>query len=319
MATTSGTSASPAGAITGIISGIDYRSLIDQIIIAEGAPAVRLRAQEQKENDQLKAFATYRGLLAAVQTAAATLQDGTAFDGISATTTALSGTRPLVSATGTSSAATGSYRLAVTSLAKAQKLGSTTFASTSTSLGLTAGSFTINGATITVDANDSLTSLRDKINNSQHRHQREQGVRLGAADRRDPLPAGTDERVRPARRASRFANVSGGAPQALGFTNGSNVLQPAAVLVAGGDASFAVDGVTMTRASNTVTDAIQGVTLSLTAEDPTAVTMVTIEHSGGLGPHRDAGVRRCLEQAGRLREDSADGTQGGCHSAGAVQ
>ncbi len=279
MATTSGTSATPASAVTGIISGIDYRSLIDQIIQAESAPAIRLRDQEKKYNDQLKAFATYRGLLAAVQTAAATLQDGTAFDGVSATTSAISGTRALLSASGGRTAATGTYRIEVTALAKAQKLGSTTFASMSTPLALTAGSFTLNGATVTVDANDTLLSLRDKINNANTGASPSKVsasvLQVDATHFRLVL---TSEATGQA--GMTFADVSGGIPQALGLTNGSNVIQPAAILVAGQDASFAVDGVPMTRTSNTITDAIQGVTLNLTAEETGAITMVTIEHSG---------------------------------------
>ena len=279
MASTSGSSATPAGAVTGIISGIDYRSLIDQIILAEGAPAQRLRDQEQKANDQLKAYATYRGLLAAVQGAAAALQDGTAFDGVSATTSAISGTRPLVSASGGRTAATGSYRIEVTALAKAQKLGSTAFASASAALALAPGSFTLNGATITVDANDSLLSLRDKINNANTGASPSKVsasvLQVDATHFRLVL---TSETTGAAGMA--FTDISGGVPQALGLTNGSNVIQAGAVLVAGQDASFAVDGVPMTRTSNTVTDAIQGVTLNLTAEEAGAITMVTIEHSG---------------------------------------
>ncbi len=279
MATTSGSSASPASAVTGIISGIDYRSLIDQIIQAESAPATRLRDQETKFNDQLKAFATYRGLLAAVQSAAATLQDGTAFDGVSATTSAISGTRALLSASGGRTAATGSYRVEVSTLAKAQKLGSTSFASANTALALTQGSFTLNGATISVDANDTLLSIRDKINNTNTGASASKVsasvLQVDATHFRLVL---TSEATGAA--GMTFANVSGGIPQALGLTNGSNVIQAGAVLVAGADASFKVDGIAMTRTSNTVTDAIQGVTLNLSAEEAGAVTMVTIEHSG---------------------------------------
>ncbi len=279
MATTSGSSASPASAVTGIISGIDYRSLIDQIIQAESAPATRLRNQETKFNDQLKAFATYRGLLAAVQSAAATLQDGTAFDGVSATTSAISGTRALLSASGGRTAATGSYRVEVSTLAKAQKLGSTSFASANTALAMTQGSFTLNGATISVDANDTLLSIRDKINNTNTGASASKVsasvLQVDATHFRLVL---TSEATGAA--GMTFANVSGGIPQALGLTNGSNVIQAGAVLVAGADASFKVDGIAMTRTSNTVTDAIQGVTLNLSAEETGAVTMVTIEHSG---------------------------------------
>jgi flagellar hook-associated protein 2 len=184
----------------------------------------------------------------------------------------------LVTASGARTAATGSYRIEVTSLAKAQKLGSTTFSSASTALALTPGSFTLNGATITVDANDSLTSLRDKINNANTgTNPSKVSASVLQVDATHFRLILTSEATGAA--GMTFANVSGGVPQALGLTNGSNVIQAGAVLVAGQDASFKVDGVSMTRTSNTVTDAIQGVTLNLVAEEAGAVTMVTLEHS----------------------------------------
>src|SRR5581483_6426845 len=76
-----------------------------------------------------------------------------------------------------------------------------------------------------------------------------------------------------------LADVSGGVLQALGFTDASGAIQPSAVLVAGRDANFRVDGQPIIRSSNTVTDVIQGVTLTLTAEETGAVTAVTVERS----------------------------------------
>ncbi len=96
MATSSTSSSSSS--ITGIVSGIDYRSLVDQIILAEGAPATRLRNQKTAINDKLTQYATYRTLLAAVQSAVKGLQDGSAFDGVSASTSALAGSRALATA-----------------------------------------------------------------------------------------------------------------------------------------------------------------------------------------------------------------------------
>lgn len=272
----------PAGAVSGLISGVDYRSLIDQIITNESAPAISLRAQEQKNKDQLTAFDTYRGLLAAVQTAVKDLKDGSAFDAIAASVAAISGTRPLVSATGTSSAAPGSYQITVTALARSQKLGTTPTASVTTSLGLTAGSFTINGATINVDGSDTLTTLRDKINavNSGPTASKVSASILQVDDTHYRLVLTSDAT---GAAGMTLANVSGGAPQALGLTDGSNVIQAGAILVAGLNSSFSVDGIAMSRSSNTVTDAIQGVTLNLVAQENGAVTNLSIERSVDAG------------------------------------
>lgn len=268
----------PAGAISGLISGVDYRSLIDQIITNESAPANALRAKEQTNKDILAALDTYRGLLAGVQTAVKDLRSGSAFDAIAASVNVVSGTRALITASGNANAAVGNYQIQVTSLARSQKLGSTTSATPTTALGLSAGSFTLNGATISVDGSDTLTTLRDKINaaNTGPNASKVSAsiLQVDATHYRLVLTSDATGAA-----GMTIANVSGGAPQALGFTDGSNAIQQSAVLVAGADASFSIDGVAMSRASNTVTDAIQGVTLNLVAQENNAVTTLTIERS----------------------------------------
>ncbi len=273
MATTS-----PAGAISGLISGVDYRSLIDQIITNESKPAVNLRAQEQTYKDQATAFDQYKTLLTALQSTVKDMRTGDAFNAVSASIAAVSGTRPLITASGNVSSAAGTYQVGVTRLARAQKLGSTTFGSTTSALGLSAGSFTLNGATVNVEASDTLLTLRDKINaldsGAAATKVSASILQIDATHYRLVLTSDTTGAA-----GMTLANVSGGAPQALGLTDGSNVIQNSAVLVAGRDAEFTVDGVAMTRAGNTITDVITGVTLNLVAEEAGAVTNLTIEHS----------------------------------------
>jgi flagellar hook-associated protein 2 len=268
----------PAGAVSGLISGVDYRSLIDQIILNEGQPAVSLRTQEQKDKDQIAAYATYRTLLTNLQTAMKSVKDGSVFDGVTTGVAAISGTRALAGATATSTAAQGTYRVEVTGLARAQKLGSTSYGSVSDALGLADGSFTINGASITVDGNDTLVSLRDKINaadtGSAASKVSASILQVDATHFRLVLTSDVTGAA-----GMTLANVSGGAPQALGLTDAGDVIQSGAVLVSGDDAHFTVDGVPLTRSSNSITDVIEGVTLNLVAQEDGAVTSVTVNRS----------------------------------------
>lgn len=270
--------ATPLSSISGLISGIDYKSLVDQIIAAEGRPARRLRDQATLLGTRKTALATYRGLLADLQAAAKGLRDGTAFDAVSTSTAVVSGTRALVSASAGSNAAFGTYRIEVTNLAQAQKLGSTAFASQTDPLGLAAGSFSVNGVVVNVDANDTLISLRDKLNaaNTGAGASKVSAsvLQVGANQHRLVLTSDVTGAA-----GMTLADVSGGVLQALGFTDASGAIQPSAVLVAGRDANFRVDGQPIIRSSNTVTDVIQGVTLTLTAEETGAVTAVTVERS----------------------------------------
>lgn len=71
-------------------------------------------------------------------------------------------------------------------------------------------------------------------------------------------------------------NVTSGDLSALGFT-GATLADPVAQsLQAGQNAEFSVDGVTMTRSSNDISDALAGVTLHLYTE-PTPGTKLTLE------------------------------------------
>lgn len=267
--------ADSTSSVSGLISGIDYRSLIDQIITAESRPATQARAQVDSIKAQQNAIATYRGLLDAVRSAAKGLRDGTSFDAMSASTAAISGTRPIVSALATSTAAPASYQLSVTSLAKAQKLGSTPQVNTATPVGVS-GTFTINGQAVTVSATDTLLDVRDKINALN------QGAGATRVSASILSVSGSAQRLvltseQPGAAGATLADTSGTVLQSLGFLTGGGAINGANVLQAGTDAAFTIDGVAFTRNSNVVSDAVAGVTFTLTGEDPTAVTQVTVE------------------------------------------
>lgn len=267
--------ADSSSSISGLISGIQYRDLIDQIILQEGRPASQARTQVDNIKKQQTAIATYRGLLDSLRTAAKAMRDGTAFDAMSATTSILAGTRPLASASVTPSAVPGSYQVTVTSLAKAQKLGATAQPSTSTPAGVS-GTFTVNGQAVTLAATDTVLDIRDKINalnqGSSATKVSASILSVSATAHRLVLTSET-----PGADGIALAETSGTPLQGLGILSPTATLIPAAVLQEGTNAVFTIDGVPFNRTSNTITDAIAGLTLTLTGEDPAAVTQVTIE------------------------------------------
>ena len=156
----------PVGSFSGVVSGIDFRSLVDQIIALERRPADRLQSQIDTADAQLSALSQFESLLTTFRDSASKLRDGTAFDGVSSTLVGLSTDgSPLLSVTADSGADPGTYQLQVLSLANAEKLGSTQFASATDALNLS-GEFFINGTRIQVDTTDSLVTVRDKINDA---------------------------------------------------------------------------------------------------------------------------------------------------------
>lgn len=267
--------ADSTSSVSGLISGIDYRALIDQIITAEGKNATQARNQVDIIKQQQTAIATYRGLLDSLRTAAKGMRDGTSFDAMSASTAAIIGTKPIASASATPTAATASYSLSVTSLAKAQKLGSVPQVNTAAPVGV-AGTFTINGQAVTVNATDTLLDVRDKINalNQGSGPTRVSASILSVSGNSQRLVL-TSETLGAA--GATLADTSGTVLQSLGFLSDPNTVNNTSVLQAGTNAQFSIDGVSFNRTTNVISDAVAGVTFTLTGEDPTAVTQVKIE------------------------------------------
>lgn len=156
---------SPIGNFAGLGSGVDYQSIVDQIIQVESRPSLQFQSRISAANAQLAAYKTYSGLLSTLESAAKQMRDGTAFQGVNATVTGAttSGGRSTLSASAASGAAPGTYAVQVLQLAQAEKLSGAAFAGNAAALGL-AGDFVLNGRNVAVVAADSLTAIRDKIN-----------------------------------------------------------------------------------------------------------------------------------------------------------
>ncbi len=135
--------------------------------------------------------------------------------------------------------------------------------------GLGAASFTVNGETVNVDLSaDSLQGVADKINASK-------------------LPASTytaavvSETKDGTTRQRLQITATDGRPT---FTDAGNALHTLGVLqrpagnelVAGQDAAYSLDGVQLTSASNTVTGAIPGATITLLKADATTPKETTL-------------------------------------------
>ncbi len=279
--------ADPISSISGISSGIDFKSLVDQIMTLERRPAVRMEAAVAANTKRREALDKYREVVAAVQTAAEALKAGTPFDSYSTTASGQdAGGRSLVAAAATAGATPGSYQVEVLALARTQKAtAGVGQASAAAPLNL-AGGFALRRpdgtavGTIDVAAGDSLTAVRDKIN----------ALNAGAA------PSGVQATILSAAPGDQRLVLTSTKPgAAAGFVledGGAGVLgalglDPAGAapptVKAAADASFTIDGVPMTRATNSVGDAVPGVTLTLSAAEAGRTATVTVERLAGGG------------------------------------
>lgn len=147
---------------SGIGSGIDTGSIVERLIAVESLPLQRMQARQKQINQTQSVFSAFRTRLQALSTAASALNTPTAFSPIGANST----NTATATITAESSASSGTYNLSVTRLAQAQKVASAARPDTTSTLGLTPGSFVINGKEVTVDGSDSLRSLAQKINSA---------------------------------------------------------------------------------------------------------------------------------------------------------
>lgn len=173
---------------SGLSSGIDFKTAVDNIVAAKRIPADRLELQITENDARVAGFQEIRSLLNGLKESLSKLRGAVSFGGAGnvfknkqafATTSRTDGATPsaatgLVGVTVTNAAESGSHEIELLRVAKAHKTGSDRANSQTTDLGLAfggasgsiAGSFDINGVTIAVQASDTLLDLRDRINNA---------------------------------------------------------------------------------------------------------------------------------------------------------
>lgn len=160
--------------LSGLASGFDWKTFVDQIIQTEGAPITALRAEQSTLTQKNAAIGALQTKMAALQTSIASLNDKTVFSQRGASLS-----NALWSATTTSSTAPASHTVTVTKLATASRLqgasdigqairsdGDTSqvlISAMNLSQPITAGEFTVNGARVAVATTDTLEQVFQKI------------------------------------------------------------------------------------------------------------------------------------------------------------
>lgn len=269
----------------GVGSSLDVNSIVRQLMQVEQQPLTALATKEAKFQAQLSAYGSLKGALSTFQTAVAALANPAKFSAVSAS---LADTT-VAGASASSTAAAGSYSLTVTTLAQSQKLKSAAFAATSDTLGsgtltisfgtYSAGAFTLNpdkaSKTIAIaTGQSSLSGVRDAIN----------AANIGISA--NIVNDGTGNRLVITSKDSGAANALRitVADDDLTNTDTSGLSQLAYNAATGGtmnlvetvaaqNAALIIDGIAISKASNTITDAIQGVTLNLLKVTTTATTL----------------------------------------------
>lgn len=166
--------------ISGLISGsFDWQSIVSQLIAIDSVPITRLQNEQATNNDKITSLAALKSDVTDLQSAVDALKADGLFTGRTATS-ASSGSS--WSPKADAGAAIGTYRIAVSQLAtQAQRTGGgdigsalattsdvsgVTLATMRTGTAVTAGTFTINDAQVTLATTDSLADVFQKISDA---------------------------------------------------------------------------------------------------------------------------------------------------------
>jgi flagellar hook-associated protein 2 len=277
---------------TGVGSNLDVASLVDQLMTVERQPLQALDKKEAAVQVKISAYGTFRGSLTTFQGTLQSLADASNYSVAKGSLEDAT----VASVTTSASAPAGSYSLEVTKLAKSQKLASGVFASTTDVVGTgtltiqfgkyddVANSWTLNGSKATQSVNidaahSSLQGVRDAIN----------AANLGVSA--NIVNDGTGFRLVVSSKDTGASNgikimVGGdgsGDTDATGLSQlaydptlaqgaGKNMTQ----IMAAEDAELYVDGLKVTKASNTITDVIAGTTINLLKTNTGSPTKLNI-------------------------------------------
>lgn len=260
--------------LTGLGSGLDISSLVTQLMTAERQPLTALATREASFQAKLSAFGQLKGSLSALQTAAKGLNDATKFSATTPSVSADSG----FSATSTSAAAVGNHAIEVFDLAKTQRVSSnaiTEFAPADGSVTprtleiqfgkVTAGVFVgeeeldenevsvpkINTLEFT---GSTLEELRDAINSG------DMGVSASIIFNGSAKQLVLNGKDGGAEKAFSIGGDVGLSYDPANPAGSSSTTQ----IQTAQNARFNVDGITIERATNTISDVLDGVTLTLT-------------------------------------------------------
>ena len=260
----------------GLITGLDTNALVAGLIKAERRAVDVLQAQQVRFRAQDGVFTSLISALGSLKTSAQALSLANDFNKKSAT----SSDATVLTAAADSTALVGSYNIVVDRLAAAKTIRSSLFTSSTAAIGTGTLTITAGGTNTSVTvtgSNNTLTGLKDAINSS--------GAAVTASIVNVGTSASPDYRLTVQSNDTGIANavtisgtLAGGADP---FPGGGELVQAAA------DALFSVNGLTVTRGSNTISDVVSGVTLTLVKQgdadgvvqttDATANVTVTLD------------------------------------------
>lgn len=268
----------------GLGSNLDVNSIVNQLMALERRPLAGIAREQGAYQAQLSAYGMLKGALSSLQGTVQNLDSVTTFRGMKAS----SADATVVGASATSGAGVGSYSIEVLQLAQQHKLNSAAFTDATSTVGsgmltFQFGSYDSGGNTFTLNSTkaaqnvviaegqSTLSGIRDAVNNA--------GIGVTASIVNDgggsrlvfaskDSGAANSVKISIADADGNHTNASGLSQLAYDPTASAGAGKNLTQSLAAQDASLRVDGIGVTSASNTVSSAIEGVSLNLVKAAP---------------------------------------------------
>ena len=259
------------------MSSIDVAAIVEQLMTVENKPLDKIQTQIEQKKLVISDLGTIKSKVATFQDALTLFQTPSTFNN----SLASSSDATIVSATASNGAVKGNHSVTVTSLATATRNTVTGYTSSTASATVDAtngfaitvagttyntnGNKTVSGvvtanAVTVLGASPTITDLKNWINGL--------GVNVSAS---------VVETTSSSNWALMIQGTQTGTSNAVSFTGLTGLISPTTLtdtsVTAAANASFIVNGTTFSRASNSVTDVIDGLTLSLNKASATAQTI----------------------------------------------
>lgn len=251
---------------------IDFNQILTLIMTQESQPLQALQSRQSALQTRSTTFNTLYSKASTLQSSATRLSTTANLSAQAATSSHPSN---LTADVGTG-AQTGRYDVVVNSLARAQVTASNTTAPDADSTVVASGgTLVIGGVTVTLAGAVTLRGLADAINANSNPPARASVVQSGPSSYRLVLSA-KDTGV-----ANAFTitnNLTGGTGLSFGDADNDGVSGDSAAdnAVQASDASLTVNNIAVTSTTNTIQNAVPGVTLNLLKQDPATTISVDV-------------------------------------------
>ena len=254
--------------VSGIGSNIDTQAIVKSLVDAEKAPKqAQINTQTLKATTSLSSIGKIQAALDAFRGALTSMSTGSSFTGL----TGSSSDEKVATMTAGDGASTGTFRLVVSQLASSSKLSTRNFVGGATSVvnaGAGATTLTISQSgknyDLSVPPGATLQQVRDSINTQFS-------------------TAGLSANILTDSTGSRLVltSTNGGVGSDLTMSGNSGINTGATVVEMPKNAKYTIDGIAMESKSNTIAEAVSGVSIKLLststtatgATDPTATTI----------------------------------------------